>query len=64
MSDESINKNFHLKKRDAISLEKYVSGILSGNVSLLSAAITLIESANPRHRKLAEQIIEECLPHS
>ena len=64
MSDESINKNFHLKKRDEISLEKYVSGILSGNVSLLSAAITLIESANPRHRKLAEQIIEECLPHS
>lgn len=64
MSDESINKNFHLKKRDEISLEKYVSGILSGNVSLLSAAITLIESENPRHRKLAEQIIEECLPHS
>ena len=64
MSDESINKNFHLKKRDEISFEKYVSGILSGNVSLLSATITLIESANPRHRKLAEQIIEECLPHS
>ena len=64
MSDESINKNFHLKKREEISLEKYVTGILSGDVSLLSAAITLIESANPKHRKLAEQIIEECLPHS
>ena len=64
MSDESINKNFHLKKREEISLEKYVAGILSGDISLLSAAITLIESANPRHRELAEQIIEECLPHS
>ena len=64
MSDESINKNFHLKKREEISLEKYVAGILSGDVSMLSAAITLIESANLRHRKLAEQIIEECLPHS
>jgi LAO/AO transport system kinase len=64
MSDESINKNFHLKKREEISLEKYVAGILSGNISLLSAAITLIESANSRHRELAEQIIEECLPHS
>jgi len=64
MSDESINKNFHLKKREEVSLEKYVAGILSGNVSLLSAAITLIESANSRHRELAEQIIEECLPHS
>ena len=29
MSDESINKNFHLKKRKEISLEKYVAGILS-----------------------------------
>ena len=64
MSDESINKNFHLKKREEISLEKYVAGILSGDISLLSAAITLIESANPKHRELAEQIIEECLPHS
>lgn len=64
MSDESINKNFHLKKRAEISLEKYVAGILSGDISLLSAAITLIESANSRHRELAEQIIEECLPNS
>ena len=64
MSDESINKNFHLKKREEISLEKYVAGILSGDISLLSAAITLIESANPKHRELAEQIIEKCLPHS
>ena len=64
MSDESINKNFHLKKRKEISLEKYVAGILSRDISSLSAAITLIESANPRHRELAEQIIEKCLPHS
>ena len=64
MSDESINKNFHLKKREEISLEKYVAGILSGDISFLSAAITLIESANPKHRELAEQIIENCLPHS
>jgi len=64
MSDESINKNFHLKKRDNISLENYVSGILSGDTTLLSSAITLIESANPKHRELAEQIIEKCLPHS
>ena len=64
MSDESINKNFHLKKREEISLEKYVAGILSGDIGLLSGAITLIESANPKHRELAEQIIEKCLPHS
>jgi LAO/AO transport system kinase len=64
MSDESINKNFHLKKRQEISLENYVAGILSGDISLLSAAITLVESTKPKHRELAEQIIEKCLPVS
>jgi len=64
MSDESINKNFHLKKRDNISVEKYVSGILSGDVTLLSSAITLIESTNDKHRHIAEQIIEQCIPYS
>ena len=64
MVNESINKNFNLKKRDQISLKDYVAGIVSGNTSLLSSAITLIESANSKHRNLAEQIIEKCLPHS
>ena len=64
MSNEGVNKNFQLKKRKQTSLNEYVKGILSGNVSLLSGAITLIESNNQKHRELAEQIIEKCLPHS
>jgi len=64
MSDESINKNFHLKKRNNISVDDYVNGILAGDITLLSSAITLIESSNSKHRELAEQIIEKCLPHS
>lgn len=64
MDNEGINKDFHLKKRKNISLDEYVSGILNADISLLSSAITLIESSNPKHREFAEQVIEKCLPHS
>lgn len=41
-----------------------VSGILSGDKTALSRAITLIESTNAGHRRDAAQILEACLPHS
>ena len=43
---------------------EYVKGILSGNRTLLSKAITLVESALPRHQALAQAIIAACLPHA
>ena len=42
----------------------YVRGILDGDRQILARAITLIESSLPRDRDLAEQIIEDCLPHT
>ena len=44
--------------------EEYVEGILSGNRTILSQAITLLESSNSRHSEIAQIIIEKCLPHS
>jgi LAO/AO transport system kinase len=41
-----------------------VSGILSGNITALSRAITLIESINPNHFAKANEIINSCLPHA
>jgi LAO/AO transport system kinase len=41
-----------------------VSGILSGNITALSRAITLIESTNPNHFVKANEIINSCLPHA
>ena len=41
-----------------------VSGILSGNITALSRAITLIESTNPNHFAKANEIINSCLPHA
>lgn len=42
----------------------YLKGILNGDIMLLSKAITLIESTHEEHQRLAEELIELCLPHS
>jgi LAO/AO transport system kinase len=52
------------KKKRKYSVEEYVSGIISGNRTILSQAITLTESALPRHYELSQEIIEKCLPFS
>jgi LAO/AO transport system kinase len=45
-----------------MDLNDYITGIRSGNIALLSRAITLVESTLPAHQELAEQIVEQCLP--
>lgn len=52
------------KKRKRYSVNEFVTGILSGNRTILSQAITLIESSLPEHFKTAQSIIEKCLPFS
>lgn len=42
----------------------YIDGIFSGNRTVLSKAITLIESNRPEHQEQAQEIIAECLRHS
>ncbi len=41
-----------------------VEGILRGDVTMLSRAVTLVESLNPDHQAIAQEVIEKCLPHS
>ena len=57
LNDELISK---LKKRKLknLSATEYVEGIQSGNRTILSQAITLIESSLPRHQEKAQEIIE------
>ena len=50
--------------RRPLTREQYVEGILAGERATLARAITLIESTRDSDRLLAEQIIEDCLPHS
>ena len=59
-----VNPNFKRHKKSELTVDDYVKGILEGNRTILSRAITMIESENPTHIAMAQTIIERCLPHS
>lgn len=56
--------NFKKIKKRVYTLSEYVEGILNGNISILSQAVTLVESTKPEHYTLAQEIIEKCIPYS
>ena len=60
VSPGSINPymTFNRRKRHhELTLDEYVEGILKGDTSVLSQAITLLESTRPDHEELAQQVI-------
>ncbi|WP_396178184.1 methylmalonyl Co-A mutase-associated GTPase MeaB [Flavobacterium sp.] len=65
---EIVNKNsvanIQRFRKEQPSAEELVSGILAGNMTALSRAITLVESTNIGHLAKANTIINACLPHS
>ena len=46
------------------SSKELVDGILAGNITALSRAITLVESTNSNHLAKANEVINACLPHA
>lgn len=44
--------------------KELLEGILSGNITALSRAITLVESTNSDHLAKANEVINACLPHA
>ncbi len=57
-------RRFKKKRKPLLAVEEYFEGIRSGNRTILSKAITLVESSLSDHRAIAKQLIEKCLPHS
>jgi LAO/AO transport system kinase len=53
-----------VSRRKQLTRAELVEGILAGDRIVLARAITLIESVKPADRELAEQVIEDCLPHA
>lgn len=51
-------------KRRVFSASEYVEGIVKGDITILSQAVTLVESVKPEHQALAQEVIEKCLPYS
>jgi LAO/AO transport system kinase len=63
-SNRNVARDFKLNRGKALTVDQYVEGILAGNRTILSQAVTLIESAKPAHQALAQSVIERCLPHA
>ena len=60
-----VNPYFTRRKRKPLpTVAEMVQGILAGDVTMLSRAVTLVESLVPEHQQLAQEVIEQCLPHS
>lgn len=51
-------------KRRQFTAGEYVEGILKGDITVLSQAVTLIESVKHEHQALAQEVVEKCLPFS
>jgi LAO/AO transport system kinase len=62
--DTASLQRFLSRKRKPLMLNEYIDGILDGNRTILSQAITLVESSLPEHAQMAQDIVEHCLPHS
>ncbi|MDR1592837.1 MAG: methylmalonyl Co-A mutase-associated GTPase MeaB [Prevotellaceae bacterium] len=52
------------KHRPQYTTADFVQGILDGDRTVLSLAVTLIESANPVHYAQAQEVVEQCLPYA
>jgi len=57
-------RHFSKPGRKLLYPDQYADGIRNGNRTILSQAITLIESSLPMHQELAQSIISKCLPFS
>jgi LAO/AO transport system kinase len=64
VNEDSVKRFLKNKKKKTLSVSQYVEGILSGDITILSQAVTLVESSKPEHQELAQEIIVKCLPFS
>jgi GTPase len=53
-----------IQQRRRVNIDELVDGVLAGNRAMLGRAITIIESSNPQHQPIANEISRRLLPHS
>lgn len=61
---DSVKRFLKKGKRKILTSDDYLQGILKGNITILSQAVTLVESNKPEHQIVAQEIIIKCLPHA
>ena len=57
-------KKMRTARRRSFTAAEYVEGIIKGDTSILSQAVTLVESNRYEHQAIAQEVIEKCLPHA
>lgn len=64
--EDAVNNKTPIKniKRKELSIAEYTEGILSSNMTIMSKAITLIESNSPAHIIKSQELLKEILPHT
>ena len=63
--EQPSSVNPYLKRRHRkrqLSVAEYVEGIVKGDVTVLSQAVTLVESVLVEQQASAQEVIEKCLP--
>lgn len=53
-----------IRKRTQYTASEFVEGIIKGDISMLSQAVTLVESSLSEHQLIAQEVIEKCLPYA
>ncbi len=51
-------------RRQELTVDEYFAGIRGGDIPVLARALTLMESNNPQHETLAEELLTRLLPHT
>ena len=64
VDEDAVKRFLRNKKKKTLSVSQYVEGILNGDMTILSQAVTLVESSKPEHQEIAQEIIVKCLPFS
>jgi LAO/AO transport system kinase len=62
--NEEAVRNLKSRKHKTLSVEDFVKGIREGNRTVLSKAITLVESSLHAHQEKAQEIIARCLENN
>jgi len=68
LQPESVSKKaadtLKTNRKKAPSVQQLISSLLNKDKTALSRAITIVESTAPKHKELAKEIIEACLPYA
>lgn len=62
--NEDAIENFRRSRKQGPTVDELFEGVRKGNRTILSKAITLVESALPEHQIVAQDLIRLCLPLS